>query len=242
VLISGVGPYAKYGTPVVEACVKNSTHYFDVTGESPWVSDIIEKFDGLAKRNKAIIIPQIGVDSAPADLLSWSLVSHIRRTLSAATADIYYTIYEMRGKPSGGTLSTIFELFDIYPLSKIAAATKPWAQSPIGPPASSKNDRSPGLLQQVLGVRTVKDLGVMTTSLQGPVDSAEVYRSWGLIDQGKFYGDKFRFHPFMSARNLFTGAIIHLCITLGTLVMLVPPFRSLLRRLVYLPGDGPSRE
>jgi saccharopine dehydrogenase-like NADP-dependent oxidoreductase len=30
VLISTVGPYWKYGTPVVEACVKNGTHYLDV--------------------------------------------------------------------------------------------------------------------------------------------------------------------------------------------------------------------
>lgn len=33
VFISTVGPYCKYGTPVVEACVKAGTNYFDVTGE-----------------------------------------------------------------------------------------------------------------------------------------------------------------------------------------------------------------
>jgi len=29
VIITLLGPYAKYGTPVVEACVKNGTHYLD---------------------------------------------------------------------------------------------------------------------------------------------------------------------------------------------------------------------
>ena len=30
VLITTVGPYAIYGTPVVEACAKHGTHYLDV--------------------------------------------------------------------------------------------------------------------------------------------------------------------------------------------------------------------
>lgn len=28
-IINTVGPYVKYGTPVVEACVNNGTHYVD---------------------------------------------------------------------------------------------------------------------------------------------------------------------------------------------------------------------
>ena len=28
-VISTVGPYVKYGTPIVEACVNNGTHYVD---------------------------------------------------------------------------------------------------------------------------------------------------------------------------------------------------------------------
>jgi short subunit dehydrogenase-like uncharacterized protein len=30
VLISTIGPYWKYGSPVVEACAKSGTHYMDV--------------------------------------------------------------------------------------------------------------------------------------------------------------------------------------------------------------------
>jgi short subunit dehydrogenase-like uncharacterized protein len=30
VLITTVGPYWKYGTPVVEACANSSTHYLDM--------------------------------------------------------------------------------------------------------------------------------------------------------------------------------------------------------------------
>lgn len=72
VLINTVGPYHLYGNNVVEACVKNGTHYLDVlasrssftntipltsgsTGESPWVLDMIKIHHKTAKRNKAIV-------------------------------------------------------------------------------------------------------------------------------------------------------------------------------------------
>ena len=32
VIIALVGPYATLGTEVVEACVRNGTHYVDITG------------------------------------------------------------------------------------------------------------------------------------------------------------------------------------------------------------------
>ena len=55
VLINTVGPYHLYSTPVVEACAKNGTHYLDVTGESPWVLDMIRKYDETAKASGAIV-------------------------------------------------------------------------------------------------------------------------------------------------------------------------------------------
>jgi len=54
-LISTVGPYHLYGTPVVEACAKNGTHYVDCTGEVPWVYDIIKKYHKIAQSTGAIV-------------------------------------------------------------------------------------------------------------------------------------------------------------------------------------------
>ena len=54
-LISTVGPYHLYGTPVVEACAINGTHYLDVTGESAWVYDIVRQYHDLAQRTGAIV-------------------------------------------------------------------------------------------------------------------------------------------------------------------------------------------
>lgn len=239
VLLTTVGPYAKHGTPVVEACVKNGTHYFDITGETPWVLETIERFHEQAKANKVIVIPQIGMDSAPADILTWSLVTHVRRTLNQPTKDVNFTLHKVKSRPSGGTLASLLELFDTYSLRAVGKAMKPWALSPVAPGPSSSGQ---SLAQTLTGVKTVSDLGTLTTSIQGAVDRTQVYRSWGLIDAGKFYGQSFRFHPFMTVRNVFVGFIMHSLIALGGLALLFPPVRWGLKRLVYAPGQGPTKE
>ena len=42
VVLSTAGPYHKYGSDLLGACVKNSCHYVDITGESFWVKDMNE--------------------------------------------------------------------------------------------------------------------------------------------------------------------------------------------------------
>ena len=42
------------------------------------------------------IIPQIGVESAPSDLLAFSLASIIREQLSVGTKDIVATVYDIK--------------------------------------------------------------------------------------------------------------------------------------------------
>ena len=203
---------------------------------------MIQQHDNEAKAKNVILIPQIGVDSAPADLLAWSVATYARRTLNAGLVEHNHTIYEMKGAPSGGTLASALNLFESYPLDKVMASTKPWAQSPIGAPSSSLTDPSTAPIERFLGVRTVKDLGVLTTSLQGPIDAAQVYRSWGLMDGGKYYGEKFRFRPYASVRNMFTGVLVHLAIAFSSILLLLPPFRALMKRFVTQPGLGPSKE
>lgn len=239
VLISTVGPYHLYGESVIAACAESGTHYLDVTGESPWVYDMINKYDSVAKANNAIIIPQIGVESAPADMLSWSMVGHARRTLSAGISELVYSVYNMKGAPSGGTLATLIGIFSFYPIGKITETGKPWALSVIPPPSHA----SAPLVQRLLGVRTVRDLGILTTSPQGGADATIVHRSWSLIDEGKFYGPNFKFSPYMHVRNVFTGIMVHLAFAFGILCLaLLPPVRWLLTKFVFQPGQGPSRE
>ena len=77
VLLTTAGPFARYGTPVVAACVARGTHYVDITGETPWVADLIEAFHDEAAKAGTRIVPCCGFDSVPSDLGAWWLVRQI---------------------------------------------------------------------------------------------------------------------------------------------------------------------
>ena len=96
ILITTVGPYAKYGELAFKACAEAGTHYFDCTGEAVWTMDMIEKYDATAKRTGACIFPQSGIESVPSDLLTYIMASHIRSELSVPTSDVVVGMQELR--------------------------------------------------------------------------------------------------------------------------------------------------
>jgi len=55
VLLNTVGPYAIHGEPVVAACARKGTHYLDVTGEAPWVKEMIGKYNSVAQSTGAVV-------------------------------------------------------------------------------------------------------------------------------------------------------------------------------------------
>ncbi|KAL2164231.1 hypothetical protein VTH06DRAFT_3447 [Thermothelomyces fergusii] len=88
VLATTVGPYGKLGEHAFKACAEHGTHYIDVTGEVPFVARMIKKYEETARRTGALMFPQIGIESAPPDLLTWSLASFIRNEFGSPTADV----------------------------------------------------------------------------------------------------------------------------------------------------------
>lgn len=72
-----MGPYGRYGSKLVAACARAGVHYCDLTGESPWVKDMIDMHHAEAKRTGAKIVSACGFDSIPAvrGLLRWSYVA-----------------------------------------------------------------------------------------------------------------------------------------------------------------------
>ena len=78
VVIATAGPFAAYGSPVVDACVRHRAHYVDITGETPWVADLIERHHAQAASDGTRIIPFCGFDSIPSDLGTLVLVEYLR--------------------------------------------------------------------------------------------------------------------------------------------------------------------
>ncbi|KAH0537000.1 hypothetical protein FGG08_006172 [Glutinoglossum americanum] len=219
VVITTVGPYSKLGEPVIEACVKNSTHCLDCSGEIPWISEMIKKYDLEAKANGAIIIPACGVESVPADIVSWALVTLIREKLSKSTKEVILSLVGASGRPSGGTLETGLTIPEVYSLSQIAESTKPWALSPV---EGVRYGRSASLL----GLRTVPDIGTLAVSPIASIDRSIVHRTWGLLDGGKAYGANFRFNEYIRVRNAFIGIIVRVVYGIVVTGLLFPPIRT----------------
>jgi short subunit dehydrogenase-like uncharacterized protein len=95
ILVTTVGPYGLHGEYAFKACAENGTHYIDCTGEVPWVHKMIQKYEETAKTTGAIMIPQNGIESAPPDLVTWSLVSLVRQELSAPVSSVILSNHDL---------------------------------------------------------------------------------------------------------------------------------------------------
>ncbi len=69
VVLDLVGPYTLYGRPVIEACVAAGAHYADLTGELPFVRQIVADFEGPAREAGVKIVQVAGFEALPPDLL-----------------------------------------------------------------------------------------------------------------------------------------------------------------------------
>lgn len=123
----------------------------------------------------------------------------------------------------------------------------PFALSPIPHPEEPKRPHQ-SIPQLVLGAHHVPNIGLVTTSFFGTSNRGEVERSWGLLSQipnrkDEFYGPKFHWAEYYKVRNWLYGIAVHWALVLGTILLVfVPPVRTLAKRFVTAPGQGPSRE
>ncbi|CCT66116.1 uncharacterized protein FFB20_15933 [Fusarium fujikuroi] len=246
ILVTTIGPYSLYGEHAYRVCAEAGTHYVDVTGEAAWVHKMIKKYEATAKQTGAILIPQAGIESAPADLITWTMAKAIRTDLGSQTRDVVVSLHKINSAPSGGTLATALSIWDVFSLQEIKEASSPYAQSPVKHKDPTRPKSS--ILQMIFGVRTVPNLGLQTTSVTNSTDVAVVERTWGLLSstpsrKDEFYGPNFVWVEHMKARNWLHGIFIHwLLIVGGVLLVSVAPLRNFLKKRVYQPGEGAKRE
>jgi short subunit dehydrogenase-like uncharacterized protein len=97
-----VGPYRKYGVPLVEACARAGTHYADLTGEPLFIRETIERFDAVARDSGARVAHNCGFDSIPSDI--GVLLLH---EAAGELAETTLVVRRMKGGVSGGTLDSM---------------------------------------------------------------------------------------------------------------------------------------
>lgn len=70
VVIDCAGPFVRYGEPIVRAAVETGTHYVDTTGEQPYIQFLHERFDDGARAAEVAVVPAMGFDYVPGDLIA----------------------------------------------------------------------------------------------------------------------------------------------------------------------------
>lgn len=115
VVLNLCGPYTLYGQPVIEACVANGAHYVDLTGEIPFVRQMIDAYDARAREAGVKVVQVCGFEALPPDLavLLAAETARERWGEELAEADVEVSIKGPPGMPrpsdmiSGGTLQSL---------------------------------------------------------------------------------------------------------------------------------------
>jgi short subunit dehydrogenase-like uncharacterized protein len=68
VLVSTVGPFARFGEPAVLAAIGAGAHYLDSTGEGPFIREIFERHGPRARAAGCALVTAFGYDFVPGNL------------------------------------------------------------------------------------------------------------------------------------------------------------------------------
>jgi short subunit dehydrogenase-like uncharacterized protein len=240
VLATTVGPYARYGMPVVEACARAGTHYADLTGEVLFVRDAIDRVDALARETGARIVHACGYDSIPSDLSTFLLAERARADGAGGLTDVRL-VASLRGGFSGGTIDSAraqMEALRRDPARR-KVVTDPFALSPDrSAEPSTRQPRDAGPPARLPDGRWTAPF------VMAPFNTRIVRRSNALQDWA--YGRGLRYGEVMGAGRGPAGAATAVGLTAGLAgalaAMAFGPTRALLDRVLPAPGTGPDEE
>jgi short subunit dehydrogenase-like uncharacterized protein len=224
VVVTTVGPYLRYGEPVVAACAQAGTDYLDLTGEPEFVDRMYLRHHATAERTGARLVHACGFDSVPHDLGALFTVQHLppdqpirlRGYVSAG------------GLPSGGTVDSAVTSFSRFRQAAAAHAERRRAEP--GDPTRR--------------VRAVpgrpgydRDLRAWVLPLRS-IDPQIVVRSARALDH---YGPDFCYSHFVAVGNPVVAAALAAGVAGSFALAQLPPTRKLLLRL-RPSGGGPTAE
>ncbi len=249
VVVTTVGPYSKYGLPLVAACAKAGTDYADLTGEAMFVRQSIDDFHKQAVDTHARIVHACGFDSVPSDMTVYEL---FRRAQADGTGELGRTDYVLRdfaGGVSGGTIASMIEVFR-------ATSGDPDTRRLLNDPYTLSQDRpaEPDLGEQrdlawKRGSEIAPELaGVWAAGfVMAMYNTRIVRRSNALLDYA--YGRGFRYAEYMGMGPSLAAPVtsaVATAATAGSAALGSRFFKFLPKRLVERiapkPGTGPSEE
>jgi short subunit dehydrogenase-like uncharacterized protein len=224
VVLTTVGPYIRYGEPLVKACAEAGTHYVDLTGEPPFFALTRARYHARARETGAKIVHACGFDSIPHDLGAYFTLRALRERMSEQerrSLPVEITgIVRGSGRFSGGTWHSALEIMGS--MGKHAQFQSP---EPEG--------RKVGSLPRSIQRRA--DLGLWLVPMP-TIDPLLVLESARALPE---YGPDFRYGHYLGLRNV--AQVAGIVAGAGTVVALAQfaPTRKLLGKL-RAPGEGPD--
>lgn len=234
VVLSTAGPFALYGSTLVDACVRHGTHYVDITGETPWVRGLIDRHHVQAQSTGAKIIPMCGFDSIPSDLSAFLAQEAMQKKFSEPCVSVK-TAFSVRGGFNGGTLASALNMVSE---GKAGIAADPFLLNP------------PGTLPDVISSHTDVIFPRRDSDFSawlGPffmaiANTRVVRRSAALLG----YGKDFSYQEFMRFGRGPVAASASAVVSAGSfftpLALKSGAVLSLVNKLVPPPGSGPSEK
>ncbi|MDX6259604.1 MAG: hypothetical protein QOH84_1292 [Kribbellaceae bacterium] len=222
IVVTTVGPYIRYGEPLVAACAEAGTDYLDLTGESEFVDRMYVAYNAKAIETGARIIHCCGFDSIPYDLGVQYTVEQLPKNVPIKVDGMI----RAGAKPSGGTLHTAITAFSRGKQNLDAHRARRRAQP-----------RPEGRSVKLVTGRIHRSQGFWAVPLP-TVDPQIVANSAVLLDD---YGPDFRYSHYAAVKQLpmVAGGIAG--VGLLAVAAQIPPARNALLNRIKA-GEGPSEQ
>ncbi|MCB0941840.1 MAG: saccharopine dehydrogenase NADP-binding domain-containing protein [Mycobacterium sp.] len=249
VVITTVGPYSRYGLPLVAACAAAGTDYADLTGEAMFVRQSIDDYHKEAVDTGARIVHACGFDSIPSDMSVFALYRRAQQDGTGELGDTNWVLRGLKGGVSGGTAASMVEVFR-------AASSDPNTRRLFEDPYTLTQDRAaePELGPQPdLPWRRGRDIapelaGVWTTGFGMALYNTRIVRRSNAL-LGYAYGRRFRYAEHLSVGSSVFAPVLSAvasaanngAVALGSRFFRLLP-RRLVERVVPKPGTGPSEQ
>ncbi|MDX2374896.1 saccharopine dehydrogenase NADP-binding domain-containing protein [Psychrobacter sp. PP-21] len=241
VIISTVGPYLKYGEPLIKSCAENGTDYVDLTGEAIFIKDMMDKYQDTAKQSGARIVNSCGFDSIPSDLGVYFLQEKAKEKFGETCNVINMRVKAAKGGISGGTIASMASIFEEAgeDKSRRKQVANPYL---LNDDAEAPNVRQDNVSKPKYDSNHKRWLApfVMAT-----INTRIVHRSNQLLSYE--YGRDFKYDEAMWMQDGVKGKLSSYAMSAGLLgfatAMMIKPSRELLSKHV-LPkaGSGPSKD
>jgi short subunit dehydrogenase-like uncharacterized protein len=225
VVISSVGPYQLYGSPLVEACVASGTGYVDLCGEPAWMRDMIDAHEAAARASGARIVFSCGFDSIPFDCGVEQLQKRCLEALGTPARRIKGRVRAMRGTFSGGTAASM-------KATLAAAAKRPALLKLLADPfALTPGFSGPSQPNTLLPHFDATVGAWVAPFIMAPINTKNVHRTNFL--RGHRYGTDFLYDEMIVAGLGDIGKAA---------AEMIAKFNPLSSDKGPKPGEGPSRE